>query len=313
MMKMNTDLTRRQWLAGAAVLTGASLAPAADTKKDKPFRFMLNTATIMGQKLSLVEQVEVTAKAGYDAFEPWIRDLEAHVKSGKSLSDVAKRIRDHGLKVESAIGFAPWLLEDDAKRKKGLEQAKRDMDLIKQLGGSRLAAPPAGATDVANLDLLKAANRYRALCEVGEKIGVAPQVEVWGFSKSLSRLGETAQVAIESGHPLACVLADVYHLHKGGSGFGGLRLLGPGALQVFHMNDYPADPPRARITDADRIYPGDGVAPLVPMLRDLYNLGFRGLLSLELFNRTYWKQDANVVAKTGLDKMKAVVAKALAT
>jgi sugar phosphate isomerase/epimerase len=314
---MNMDLTRRQWLAGAAALTGTSLAPAAaETKKDRPFRFMLNAATIRGprgEKTTLVEQVEAAAKAGYDAFEPWLPDIETHVKAGKSLADVAKRIRDHGLKLESAIGFAGWLVDDDAKRKKGLEQARRDMDLVKQLGGSRIAAPPAGATDLANLDLRVATARYRALCEVGAKLGVAPQVEVWGFSKALSRLGETALVAIESGHPLACVLADVYHLHKGGSGFGGLRLLGPGALQVFHMNDYPANPPREKITDADRVYPGDGVAPLVPMLRDLHQLGFRGLLSLELFNRTYWKQDANEVARTGLEKMKAVVAKALAS
>jgi sugar phosphate isomerase/epimerase len=312
-MKMNTDLTRRQWLAGAAALTGVGVASGAApvVKKQKPFRFMLNTATIMGQKLSLVEQVEVAAKAGYDAFEPWIRDVEAHVKAGKSLSDVAKLIRDRGLKVESAIAFAPWLVDDATARKKGLEQAKRDMDLVKQLGGGLIAAPPVGATELANLDLMKAVERYRALCDVGARVGVAPQAEVWGFSKTLSRLGEAALVAIESGHPLACVLADVYHLHKGGSGFGGLRLLGPGALQVFHMNDYPADPPRATISDAHRVYPGDGVAPLVPMLRDLHRLGFRGLLSLELFNRTYWKQDANLVAKTGLAKMKAVVAKAL--
>ena len=119
--------------------------------------------------------------------------------------------------------------------------------------------------------------------------------EVWGFSKSLSRLGETALVAIESGHPSACILADVYHLYKGGSGFAGLRVLGSAGLQVFHMNDYPANLPRTKITDADRIYPGDGVAPLVPILRDLHALGFRGMLSLELFNRTYW----NVVIKMG--------------
>jgi sugar phosphate isomerase/epimerase len=307
-----SDVTRRQWLATTAALATAGATRAADEKK-KPFRFMLNTATIMGQKLPLDQQVEVAAKAGYDAFEPWIRDLEAHVKAGHSLKDTAKRIKDRGLRVESAIGFAPWLVNDATARKKGLEQAKRDMDLVQQLGGPRLAAPPAGATDAKDIDLMTATERYRALCEVGAKIGVAPQVEVWGFSKVLSRLGETALVAIESGHPQACILADVYHLHKGGSGFTGLKLLGPAALQVFHMNDYPANPPRDKITDAHRVYPGDGVAPLVTMLRDLHAAGFRGLLSLELFNRDYWKQDALLVAKTGLEKMRAVVAKALAT
>ena len=50
---------------------------------------------------------------------------------------------------------------------------------------------------------------------------------------------------------------------------------------------------------------------LVSMLRDLRLAGFRGVLSLELFNRDYWKQDPLVVARTGLAKMKEVVAKSL--
>jgi sugar phosphate isomerase/epimerase len=314
---MTSKLSRREWLAGTSVAVGAGLAALPSTASGaepagkEPFVFCFNTATIMGQKLPLPEQVDVTAKAGYQAFEPWVRDVDQFVKDGGSLKDVAKRIADHGLIVPSAIGFAEWLVEDEARRKKGLEQAKHDMDLVRQLGGKRLAAPPVGATDVAGLDLMKAVERYRALLEVGDKIGVVPQVEVWGFSKSLSRLGETALVAIESRHPKACLLADVYHLHKGGSEFEGLKLLSGAAMQVFHMNDYPATPGRAEITDAHRVYPGDGVAPLKQMLRDLRELGFRGVLSLELFNREYWKQDPLAVARTGLEKMKAVAQSSL--
>jgi sugar phosphate isomerase/epimerase len=263
----------------------------------------------MGQKLPVPEQVEVAAKAGYQGFEPWVRDLEQYVKDGGSLKDLAKRIRDRGLSVESSIDFCEWVVDDGGRRRKGLEKARRSMDLVRQIGGKRLAAPPVGATDQADLNLLKAAERYRALADAGAKIGVVPMVEHWGFSKSLSRLGEALLVAVESGHPQACVLADVYHLHKGGSGFTGLNLVGGPALQIFHVNDYPAKPGRATITDAHRVYPGDGVAPLKTMLCDLVKLGFRGMLSLELFNRDYWKQDALLVARTGLDKLKAVVMK----
>src|SRR5262249_35539368 len=113
------------------------------------------------------------------------------------------------------------------------------------------------------------------------------------------------------GHPQACILADVYHLYKGGSNLCGLTLLNGAALHVLHFNDYPADPPRASITDAQRVYPGDGVAPLKTILRDLHKIGFRGVLSLELFNRDYWRQDPLTVARTGLDKMRAVVRSSL--
>jgi 2-keto-myo-inositol isomerase len=300
--------SRREWLAGASAVAAATAtaSPAAARPDPLPFRFCLNTSTIRGQNLPLTEEVEIAAKAGYQAIEPWMSELEQYVKSGGSLKDLGKRIRDHGLVVPDAIGFCEWIVDDEERREKGLEKARRAMDLVQQLGGERLAAPPVGATDQAGLDLFKVAQRYRTLLEIGDQLGVVAQVEVWGFSKSLGRLGETALVAIESRHPKACVLADVYHLHKGGSGFEGLKLLGPAALQVFHVNDYPADPPRETITDAHRVYPGDGVAPLKTMLRDLRRLGFGGFLSLELFNRDYWKQDALLVARTGLEKMRAV-------
>jgi sugar phosphate isomerase/epimerase len=309
---MSNHPSRRDLVRYASLAAGAGLAAGPAAVADAPptkeaFRFSFNTSTIMGQKLPLPEEVDIAGKAGYQAFEPWIRELDEYVKSGGSLKDLGKRIRDRGMTVESSIGFIEWLVDDEARRKKALEEARRVMDMVQQLGGKRLAAPPVGATDRSDIPLLAAAERYRALLDIGDRIGVIPQVEVWGFSKSLSRLGETAYVAIESEHPKACILADVYHLHKGGSGFTGLSVLGRASMHVFHLNDYPATPPRKDITDAHRVYPGDGVAPLVQMLRDLRALGFHGHLSLELFNRDYWKQDPQLVATTGLEKMKAVV------
>jgi 2-keto-myo-inositol isomerase len=277
----------------------------------EPFRYCLNTGSIRGQKLSLIEEIEIAAKAGYSGIEPWIAEIEEHVTGGGTLTNLAKRLHDAGLTVESAIGFAEWIVDDDARRAKGLEQAKRDMDLVAQLGGRRIAAPPMGATEQTDMNLLRAAERYRALLELGDRMGVVPMVEVWGFSKTLCRLGEAAFVAIESGHPQACILADVYHLYKGGSGHSGVRALNGATMHVFHVNDYPAAPPRETITDADRVYPGDGVAPLDRLFRDLRDIGYRGTLSLELFNETYYRQDALTVAKTGLEKTRAAVRKAL--
>jgi len=269
------------------------------------FRYCFNTSTIRGQKLSLVEEIDIVAKVGYQAIEPWSNEVEAYVEKGGSLPDLKKRIADLGLTVESAIGFAEWIVDDEARRAKGLEHARRDMDLVQQIGGKRIAAPAAGATDVENIDYLKVAERYRALLAIGDHIGVVPQVEVWGFSKTLTRLGQAVMVAVESHHPQACVLPDVYHLYKGGSDFTGLQLLNGAAMHVFHMNDYPASPPRSAIGDKDRVYPGDGVAPLAEIFATLRAINFDGYLSIELFNPTYWQQDPHEVARTALGKMKA--------
>jgi 2-keto-myo-inositol isomerase len=313
-------LSRRQALAGAGLLVGTAvigektLLMAGPAKPPvqapiQPFRYCLNTATLRGHKLGIVKEVEVAAQAGYDGIEPWVSSIDDYVKNGGSLPDLRKRISDAGLTVEGAIGFPEWIAEDDTRRAQGLERAKREMDMMAQIGGKRVAAPPAGATGLPKLELMKAAERYRALLEAGERVGVVPELEVWGFSKNLGRLSECVAVAMETGHRNACVLPDVFHLYKGGSDFHGIRLLGPEAIQVLHLNDYPSDPPREKMDDSYRLYPGDGVAPLTDLLQMLRQTGGQKVLSLEVFNRKYWSEDALEVAKTGLAKIKSVVAK----
>src|SRR5690349_509907 len=164
------------------------------------FHYCFNTSTIRGQKLSLPEEIDIAAHAGYNAIEPWVGEIQTYSEKGGSLPDLKKRIADLGLTVASAIGFAEWIVDDKARRAIGLEQARRDMELVQQIGGKRIAAPPAGAADHELTDYSQLAERYHALLVLGDHIGVVPQLEVWGFSKTLGRLGETAHVAIESAH-----------------------------------------------------------------------------------------------------------------
>jgi sugar phosphate isomerase/epimerase len=292
----------------SGVCTSGIAASASEKVKgaEHRIRYCLNTSTIRGQGLAVDKIVDVVQQAGYDGMEPWIGELEKYVSGGGSLADLKRRIADAGLIVDSAIGFASWIVDDPDKRATGFEQMKRDMDLVLQIGGKRIAAPPVGATDQTDLDLSRAAERYRDLLELGRSIGVTPQLELWGFSKSLHRLGELMYVAVESGHPDACILPDVYHIYKGGSDFEGLKLISTSAIGVMHMNDYP-DIPRETISDADRVYPGDGIAPLSRIIQLLTLQGFAGTFSLELFNRQYWQRDSLEVARTGLEKMKAAV------
>ncbi|MDA0659583.1 MAG: sugar phosphate isomerase/epimerase [Planctomycetota bacterium] len=272
----------------------------------RPLRFCFNTSTIRGQKLKLEESVDLAARVGYQGIEPWMEEITDYRQRGGQLGELSRRIRDAGLTVDSAIGFAPWIVDDPTARAKGLDEMRRDMDSLREIGGLRIAAPPVGAAEQDFLDLNCAADRYRALLELGAACDVVPQLELWGFSKQLRRLGEVLYVAAEAAHPNACVLLDVYHLHKGGSDFAGLNILHGGAMHVLHMNDYPALD-RADLTDASRVFPGHGVAPIEQILRTLVQRGFCGTLSLELFNPSYWEMDAETVARTGLDCMHALV------
>src|SRR5450432_3253273 len=143
------SLTRRDVLAMSTAAVAASALPSSSqaAEPSEPFGYSLNTSTIRGQKLPIDEEAKLAAKAGYNAIEPWIGELQDYTKKGGHLKDLGKQIGDLGLKVESSIGFAKWIVNDELERKKGLDEAKRDMEMVLAIGGQRIAAPPAGATD----------------------------------------------------------------------------------------------------------------------------------------------------------------------
>jgi len=293
--------------SGFFTSTPARAAGPQPRSEKEPFGYCLNTATIRGQKLPIDKEVELAAEAGFHALEPWISELEAYEKNGGNLKDLGKKIADLGMTVESMIGFPQWIVDNDEQRAKGFDTAKKNMEMTLAIGGKRLACPPAGATDKTDISLKSITERYRKMCELGDQVGLVAELEFWGASKTLNRLSEAAYIVVECGHPKACVLPDVYHLYKGGSDFNGIKLLSGDAIHVIHMNDYPDMPSRDRINDGDRVYPGDGIAPLKTLFRNLKGIGFNGYLSVELFNRKYWEQDAKVVLKTAVEKTRVAV------
>lgn len=305
-------INRRQLFKTAGVASVAALLPsfvmgASPEKEHANFRFCLNTSTIKGQKPGLQKSVEIAARAGYDGIELWISDVKDYLKEGHSITELNKFIRDSGIQVEDAIGFATWLVDDEAKRKAGFAQMKEEMELMASLGCKRIAAPPAGVKVGQELNLFAAAERYKQLIELGRQTGVMPQLEFWGGSQTLFQFGQALMIAATANDPDVHILADIFHMFKGNSGFEGLKMLRGNVLEIFHMNDFVATIPREKQNDKDRVYPGDGAAPVIQILTDLKNMGGTKVLSLELFNEEYWKLDPLKVATTGLNKMKDLV------
>ncbi|MFW5822241.1 MAG: sugar phosphate isomerase/epimerase family protein [Tangfeifania sp.] len=305
-------ISRREALKGLALLSGATFLRSEKvagntTGAENNFSYCLNTSTISGQKVGFLKEFEITARAGYNGIEIWVRDLEKYVEEGGSLKDLKKYAEDLGLTIENAIGFAQWAVDDAATRNAGMEQMKREMEMLAQIGCKRIAAPPAGATSPPLLDLFEVAKHYRQVLELGDQTGVLPQLEIWGASANLNHISQALFVASATGHPKACILPDVYHMFRGGSPYESLKLMSGSSIEMFHFNDFTGSIPREAQKDADRVYPGDGAAPFNQIVKYLKKSGGKKVLSLELFNPEYWKKDAFEVAKTGLLKMKTVV------
>lgn len=294
--------------AGAAVIGSRSEAAISVDKNIHGFEYSLNMSTIRGQNLGFVKELETAAKAGFTSVEIWLDTLQAYLKNGGSITE-AKKIADGlGITIQNAIGFAPWIVDDETVRKQALTQLQGEMDLLAKLGCKRIAAPPAGATkgDMINLDAVT--ERYNTILTMGRDTGVIPQLEMWGGSVNLKHISQVLYVALQSGHPDARVLLDVFHIYKGQSAVESLQLLGKPSLEIFHVNDYPSGINPVIISEPDRVYPGDGVAPLKRILQLVKHPEKPLIISCEVFNKNYYAQDALRVAQTALRKMKAVTA-----
>jgi len=307
-------MNRRNALKNISLTTGLAvaspLASLAEEKKDEAgkFRYCLNTSTISGQKSGLKKYLEIAAQAGYDGVEVWVQDVKDYKGQGGSMPALKKFLDDSHLAVYDAIGFAPWMVEDEQQRKAGFEQMKQEMNLLAELGCTRIAAPSAGVKPDVPLDLVKVGERYKQLLDLGRQTGVAPQLEFWGSSPVFFSMGQALMAAAAAKDPDVKILPDVYHLFRGNSGFECLKMVNGKIIDVIHFNDYPSNIPREEQRDKDRVYPGDGVAPLKQILNDLANMGGTKILSLELFNPEYWKNDSLSIAKAGLEKMRKAVA-----
>jgi len=300
-------ISRRNALSTLALGSAGITVPLGLKAKGNPspsqFRYCLNTSTISGKNPGLLKYVEIASQAGYDGIEIWVRDLKTALEEGQSLESIKEHILKHRIRVESAIGFAPWMVEGE----KGMIQMKEEMKLLSGIGCERIAAPPAGVPADKALDLFAVGEKYSRLLDLGRETGVMPQLEFWGSSPVLWHLGQVLMIAAVANDPDVRILPDVYHLFRGDSGFNGLKMLDGKLIEIFHMNDFPSNKTREEQNDSDRVYPGDGNAPIYDIVGDLKNMGGEKVLSLELFNRSYWDKDPLQVAETGLMKMKAIV------
>lgn len=304
---MDRNLTRREMIAvGAIGIAGMAArggaVPAADRGR-KVMSLSLNSSVI--RPAPLERKVRIAAEMGYDGIELWDEELERYQGEGYSLTDLGRRIQDLGLFVPNIIGLWDCMPPDESRRSEAVEIAKRRMERGVAVGARCIAAIP--APDREDIGIEWAAERYRELLEVGRGIGIRVAVEFVGSLRGVHRLGMATAIAIEADDPDACLVCDTFHLYRGGSGFRGIRQVRGSFLAVCHFNDVPAFPPQERLEDADRIMPGDGILPLVRFVRDLWDIGFTGPLSLETFNRGHWSRDPRSVAREGIRKTRAVL------
>lgn len=321
---MKNKITRRKAIStsvkasmlalGGYAFTAQAQRPKTtnDENRDNlPMRVSLNTSTLMHYKLAADVQIDMVGQAGFNGIELWMRDIKAYLKNGGTAEALKQKLESYQLTLENIIGFSKWCSDDADERKIALEQLREEMNITASLGGQYIATPVQGITalDPNKYDVYTA--RYNTILALGDETGVTPLIELWGMG-ALHKVADCAHIVIATGHPKATMLLDFYHIYRGGNDWDTIDILNGKRLPVIHMNDYPASPAYDQLKDSDRVLPGEGVCPFDTVIPKLYHAGFRGGLSVELFNKGYWDtMDAETLLKHSYEKTYAMVKKSL--
>jgi sugar phosphate isomerase/epimerase len=261
------------------------------------FIFGLNTSTI--RPAPLLDKIRIAARAGYRAIELWVDDVQEYLGKGHKLAEVRHALDDAGLDRPSMISLRGWCSAEEAKWREAMDDARRRLELARELGAQRIVASPP-REDVAH-EL--AVERYGQILELSCAEGVPASLEFLGFVEGINTLDKAWSICAAVGSADGTITPDAWHMFRGGSSPRALDAVPADHISCFHWNDAPATPARVQQTDADRVYPGDGILDLKQIARQLREKEYHGAVTLELFNRKYWEQDPLAVATTGLKRM----------
>ena len=181
------------------------------------------------------------------------------------MRDLRRRLDSHGLRAWS-INSLEGAGERDLR-----EQARVQASQAAECGAPYVVCVPGRRRE--GLE-----EAVAALAEVCRREGSALAFEFMGFEWSAVRTLADA-LAVHPGP----VVVDTFHWMLGDGSLADLRACDPARIAVVHVSDAPtAD--LARLDDADRVLPGEGVLQLDGFYRTLTAAGYDGVLSVELFS-----------------------------
>ncbi len=264
-----------------------------------PYLPCLNTSTI--RPASLGDKIAAAAQAGFRAIEPWNDDVDAYLAAGGTMESLRALLGEKGLTVPSVIAIMGWVGCPDAERDRQRTEAIRRIEQAVALGAPHIVASPPGG----RIDLDRAARDYREVLQLGKERGIRPSMEFLGFVEQINNINAAWEIVQRAGDPDGTLVIDWFHMVRGqASTVDDLRRIPADKISIVHLDDVPYNKPFSQMSDGDRVYPGDGDIPLEEMFATLSEIGYRGAVSLELFNAEYWAQDPYAVVRTGFEKSK---------
>jgi 2-keto-myo-inositol isomerase len=292
-------LTRRTILVTPVALMATRIISAASRKMTLAIH--QNTSAGAGYRSSL----EGWSRAGIKNVELTNTLLDDFLKTD-SLPTARRVLTDLGLTAVQGATGVTGLWEPNPNRAASLENLKKRCDMFAALGLSRIYASTATTQKITLEDYKAGVDNMREAGDIAKQFNMSLRIEFVRTSSFISTMTTLLKMTRAAAHPNLAPMFDCYHFWSGLNKLEDLDLIRPSEIGHVHFQDVP-DMPRELLDNTTRIIPGDGVSPLIHILRKLADKGYSGPLSVELFLPKFQQGDPFEVAREIRQKAESVM------
>ncbi|MER6673189.1 TIM barrel protein [Streptomyces sp. NPDC000983] len=245
---------------------------------------------------TLTEKLTAAARAGFDGVEIFENDLLA---SPLAPEDIRARCADLGLSIDLYQPMRDVEAVPEADFARNLRRARHKFELMRRLGTDTVLVCSSVAPQAVDDDALAAAQLAR-LAALAEEFGIRVAYEALAWGRHVNTYDHAWRIVEQAGHPALGTCLDSFHILSRGSDPKGIEDI-PGE-KIFFLQ--LADAPLLGMdvlqwSRHHRCFPGQGGFDVAGLVRHVLRAGYRGPLSLEVFNDVFRQAEAGPTAVDG--------------
>ncbi|MGW0211690.1 bifunctional sugar phosphate isomerase/epimerase/4-hydroxyphenylpyruvate dioxygenase family protein [Streptomyces sp. NPDC003233] len=242
---------------------------------------------------TLTEKLAAAARAGFGGVEIFESDLLACPLAPE---EIRARCADHGLSIDLYQPMRDVEGVPDEVFVRNLRRAGHKFQLMNRLGADTVLVCSSVSPDAVDDDA-RAAGQLAQLAALAEEFGIRVAYEALAWGRHVNTYEHAWRIVEAADHPALGVCLDSFHILSRGSDPKGIEDI-PGE-KIFFLQ--LADAPLLAMDVLQwsrhyRCFPGQGGFDVAGLLRHVLAAGYRGPLSLEVFNDVFRQADAGPTA-----------------
>jgi 4-hydroxyphenylpyruvate dioxygenase len=249
----------------------------------------------------LDEKLAAAAAAGFDGVEVFENDL---IASPSSPTEIRRRVEDLGLLMELYQPFRDFEAVPPDHLARNLRRARRKLELTCLLGAPMLLVC-SSVSELAVDDDSLASEQLHQLATLAEEYGVRVAYEALSWGRHVNDYEHAWRIVEAADHPALGVCLDSFHILSRGTGLDGIGSIPSDKLFFLQLADAPVLAMDVlQWSRHHRCFPGQGGFDLPGFLHRVVAAGYRGPLSLEVFNDVFRQADPG---PTAVDAMRSLL------